>query len=68
MPSDVDVLIGAEKIWELLDIENIQLSCGPYFQSSKLGWLMPGSTRSDTMSYAVQWNVINTCGLDTMYE
>lgn len=42
VPSKIDLLIGADIFWELLDDNRIRLPNGPYLQKSKLGWLISG--------------------------
>nr|XP_053606381.1 uncharacterized protein LOC128672900 isoform X2 [Plodia interpunctella] len=42
VPSDIDLLIGADLFWSLLCENRIQLSNGPCLQNSKLGWLISG--------------------------
>lgn len=42
-PSEIEILIGADKFWELLNDGLIRLSSGPYLQNTKLGWLISGS-------------------------
>jgi hypothetical protein len=41
-PSDIDMILGAEVFWELLNGERTRLPSGPFLQSSKLGWLISG--------------------------
>lgn len=66
VPSDIDVLIGADKFWELLDGERIRLSCGPYLQSSKLGWLISGSIGEIRVKNEVQCNFNQTLDSDSL--
>ncbi|XP_037293643.1 uncharacterized protein LOC119189067 [Manduca sexta] len=40
--SKIDILIGADRFWDLLDEGRFKLPCGPYLQNSKLGWLLSG--------------------------
>lgn len=40
--GEIDLLIGADKFWELLADDKIRLPNGPFLQSSKLGWLLSG--------------------------
>lgn len=42
-PADIDLLIGADKFWELLNDGLIRLKHGPYLQNTKLGWIISGS-------------------------
>lgn len=62
VPSCIDILIGAEKFWELLDGNRIRLSTGPYLQNSKLGWLLSGPiyTRNLHINNQVQCNFTQT--------
>ncbi|XP_052749871.1 uncharacterized protein LOC128200456 [Galleria mellonella] len=41
-PSAIDLLIGADVFWDLLDEGRLRLPSGPYLQKSKLGWLLSG--------------------------
>ncbi|XP_052755355.1 uncharacterized protein LOC128201692 [Galleria mellonella] len=41
-PSAIDLLIGADVLWDLLDEGRLRLPSGPYLQKSKLGWLLSG--------------------------
>lgn len=45
----VDILIGADRFWDLLGEGKIRLPNGPYLQNTKLGWIISG-TISDTRS------------------
>lgn len=40
--SEIDLLIGAELFWEILEDNRIRLATGPYLQNSKFGWLLSG--------------------------
>lgn len=42
VPSDIDVLLGADIFWDLLNNDKIKLSSGPYLYDSKLGWIISG--------------------------
>ncbi|XP_063365335.1 uncharacterized protein LOC134653901 [Cydia amplana] len=48
VPSEIDILIGSEIFWDLLDGEKIRLPTGPYLINSKFGWLVsgPNNTRN----------------------
>lgn len=65
VPSKIDMLVGADKFWELLDEDRIRLSTGPYLQNSKLGWLLSGpiNTRNLRINNQVQCNF--TQAIDT---
>ncbi|XP_052746235.1 uncharacterized protein LOC112051537 [Bicyclus anynana] len=39
----IDILIGADIFWELLNEGNIRLPNGPYLQNTHLGWIISGS-------------------------
>lgn len=39
---DIDILIGADKFWDLLNTNKIRLSSGPFLQDTKLGWIISG--------------------------
>lgn len=40
--NKIDLLIGADKFWELLSDGLIRLTNGPYLQNTKLGWVVSG--------------------------
>lgn len=40
--SEIELLIGADKFWDLLNDGLIRLSSGPYLQNTKLGWILSG--------------------------
>lgn len=42
IPSEIDLLIGADVFWDLLNEERVRLPNGPYLQNTKLGWLISG--------------------------
>lgn len=39
----IELLIGADRFWDLLDDGLIRLSSGPYLQNTKLGWIISGA-------------------------
>lgn len=41
--KNIDILIGADKFWDLLTQSKIRLRNGPYLLNSKLGWIISGS-------------------------
>lgn len=49
-PSGIELLIGADKFWELLNDGLIRLSSGPYLQNTKLGWVISGSLLNNKTS------------------
>ncbi|XP_049886711.1 uncharacterized protein LOC126381259 [Pectinophora gossypiella] len=62
-PSDIDLLIGADKFWELLHENKIRLPNGPYLQNTKLGWLISGPIQSNSLIQGnIQCNFVQ--GLD----
>lgn len=40
--SKIDILIGADRFWDLLNHGKIRLSSGPFLQNTKLGWIISG--------------------------
>lgn len=40
--KNVDILIGADKFWDLLGEGKFRLPSGPYLQNTKLGWIISG--------------------------
>ncbi|CAG9114803.1 unnamed protein product [Plutella xylostella] len=45
-PGQIDLLIGADKFWDLLNDGLIRLAKGPFLQNTKLGWIISGSINS----------------------
>lgn len=42
IPSQIDLLIGADYFWDLLLEGKIKLPSGPYLQNTRLGWIIAG--------------------------
>lgn len=42
LPSQIDLLIGADVFWELLIEGKMRLPAGPYLQNTTLGWIISG--------------------------
>lgn len=40
--NDVDILIGADKFWDLISDGKMRLPNGPFLQNTKLGWIISG--------------------------
>lgn len=40
--KQIDLLIGADVFWDLLEEGRLRLSNGPYLQNTKLGWILSG--------------------------
>ncbi|KAJ0173857.1 hypothetical protein K1T71_011006 [Dendrolimus kikuchii] len=51
IPSEIDLLIGADVFWDLLDNNRIPLPNGPYLQGSRLGWLISGPINNKNIRY-----------------
>lgn len=49
VPADIDLLLGADKFWELLKGETLRLPRGPYLQNSLLGWLISGKINNNNL-------------------
>ncbi|XP_026746568.1 uncharacterized protein LOC113507843 [Trichoplusia ni] len=43
IPSDIDILIGADVFWNLLQEGLLRLPGGPYLQNTHLGWIISGT-------------------------
>ncbi|XP_047020044.1 uncharacterized protein LOC124630274 isoform X2 [Helicoverpa zea] len=41
--KSIDILIGADRFWDLLAEGKMRLPTGPYLQNTKLGWIISGS-------------------------
>lgn len=50
LSNEIDLLLGADIFWELLDKGLIRLPNGPYLQNTKLGWIISGSVQSKNNS------------------
>lgn len=62
--THIDLLIGADKFWDLLGEGKLRLPSGPYLQNTKLGWIISGPILNQTRnSTRIQCNFSNT--LDT---
>lgn len=48
-PDQVDLLIGADLFWELLNEGLLRLPAGPYLQNTKCGWILAGSLNTSNM-------------------
>lgn len=59
--SEIDILIGADLFWDILNDDRIRLVNGPYLQSSKFGWLLSGPIHTGYLaSNQVQCNFTQT--------
>ncbi|XP_028160091.1 uncharacterized protein LOC114352628 isoform X3 [Ostrinia furnacalis] len=65
LPSEVDLLIGADLFWEILNDNKIRLKSGPYLQDTKLGWLISGPIYTNKMrcKQNIQCNFTQTIDL-----
>ncbi|KAI8440876.1 hypothetical protein MSG28_009178 [Choristoneura fumiferana] len=63
-PSSIDILLGADIFWDLLEHGQIRLgpSC-PILQHTKLGYVVSGPTSGLTNSYPNSLNTIISCNL-----
>ncbi|CAG9138228.1 unnamed protein product [Plutella xylostella] len=52
----IDILIGADKFWDLLNDGKFRLKTGPYLQSTKLGWIISGPIYNSHSSGEIQCN------------
>lgn len=67
VPSEIDILIGADVFWDLLDEDRVRLSNGPYLQSSKVGWFISGPVHKTKIREisSVQCNFVQSSNIDT---
>ncbi|KAL0803353.1 hypothetical protein ABMA28_017416 [Loxostege sticticalis] len=49
VPSKIELLIGADKFWDLLYDDKIRLPNAPFLQNTKLGWLVSGPLYTDSL-------------------
>ncbi|XP_045538252.1 uncharacterized protein LOC123721942 [Papilio machaon] len=55
--QNIDILIGADRFWDLLIDGKIRLPNGPFLQNTKLGWIVSGPINHITQKYGhVQCN------------
>ncbi|CAH2227057.1 jg22783 [Pararge aegeria aegeria] len=45
--QSIDILIGADKFWDLLSQGKIRLPSGPYLQNTRLGWIISGPVHNN---------------------
>lgn len=68
----IDLLLGADLFWELINEGKMRLKNGPYLQNTKLGWIVSGSIQSITPKVKhVKCNFtqsidIDACSLDIL--
>ncbi|CAG9126253.1 unnamed protein product [Plutella xylostella] len=48
MSQPIDMLIGADYFWDLLEEGKIRLANGPFLQNTKLGWIISGPIYNST--------------------
>lgn len=48
--KDVDILIGADRFWDLLGEGKFRLPNGPFLQNTKLGWIISGPISNQTQN------------------
>lgn len=48
----IDILIGADKFWDLMNNNKIKLPNGPFLLDTKLGWVLSGPICSISRSYS----------------
>ncbi|XP_028176820.1 uncharacterized protein LOC114364741 [Ostrinia furnacalis] len=48
--TEIELLIGADKFWDLLNDGLIRLNSGPYLQNTKLGWIISGPIKNKTFT------------------
>lgn len=56
--SEIDLLIGADIFWNLLNENKMRLPSGPYLHDSKLGWIISGPINNSIYSKNVQCNFV----------
>ncbi|XP_059051077.1 uncharacterized protein LOC131845930 [Achroia grisella] len=49
-PQNIDILIGADKFWDLLSSGRMRLPNGPFLQNTRLGWIISGSVGVNTQN------------------
>lgn len=57
IPSEKDLLIGAEKFWDMIWVDQIKLDDGkPVLQKTLLGWIVAGKATSTRNNMCVSYN------------
>ncbi|XP_045449094.1 uncharacterized protein LOC123657615 [Melitaea cinxia] len=56
--SNIDILIGADKFWDLIKTDKIKLPNGPFLLDTELGWIISGPifSISRNKGYGIQCN------------
>lgn len=52
----IDILIGADIFWDLIEDGRLRLSNGPYLQNTKFGWILSGPIYSTHLAQQVRCN------------
>lgn len=63
----VDMLIGADHFWDLLEEGRLRLSSGPFLQNTKLGWIVSGPfyhTKHRTQTVSCNYSTLDTQAID----
>uniref|UniRef100_A0A2H1X027 SFRICE_036894 n=1 Tax=Spodoptera frugiperda TaxID=7108 RepID=A0A2H1X027_SPOFR len=71
VPSEIDILIGADVFWDLLQVGLIRLPTGPYLQNTRLGWVISGTVlgnKAYSTNNQTSNNNIIYCSLSTSLE
>lgn len=61
----IDILIGADRFWDLLGEGKLRLPTGPYLQNTKLGWIISGPIVTQTHNNITCINCNFSSTLDT---
>ncbi|XP_045445808.1 uncharacterized protein LOC123653874 [Melitaea cinxia] len=61
IPADIDLLLGADMFWELLNNNKIKLKNGPILQDTKVGWIISGPIHN--MRYTTKQVQCNTVSI-----
>lgn len=64
-PQSIDILIGADKFWDLLSDGRMRLSHGPFLQNTRLGWIISGPVGVNMRSTTGQVQCNFSQNLDT---
>ncbi|XP_048480555.1 uncharacterized protein LOC119693146 isoform X1 [Plutella xylostella] len=70
MSQPIDMLIGADYFWDLLEEGKIRLANGPFLQNTKLGWIISGpiynSTHHDSQVHCNFTEAIDTSAVKSL--
>lgn len=64
--QSIDLLLGADVFWDLLDEGKLRLVNGPYLQNTKLGWIVSGPIQSYTRTKTIRCNFTQSINMNSL--